>query len=661
MRYPEMVRKAAIGCILLAITMSLATGAASAQETLLIKKSAGLTGKMAYWFAAPDRSMTERRPLPLPGRDGIITLAVPAKYWTQDSRLKILDLQQHRLALLPVQSQGDRTVLGPTLLRNGDFTLGTEGWNTRAAGSARMETLDEFAPPDVKGMAARFRVSAADGAPEHLQVWQQELDLKEGEPYTLTFWARANRPRPLAAQVQAMDEETGAETGPLVGLNSHISLKKEWQKYVLVFTASRTQPNRERLVFLLGQTTGLIDLAGIQLQHGRTGTPPGPNILQNGNFVREGDGWYPVSRPGRVTTQLAFPAREEVAPPPGAKSNVIRLTVSPAGRSLQEGGLYQAGCDLQENVAYTLSFWAKASRDRPLQVVMRSDRDDMRAVGMANTITVTEDWHRYSFLFLASRTVRSAGQLAFLAGDTEGTIDLADIALRPGIADTPWNENEARKPVVLSSTDFQFADLVRAPVTYLGRAVREATITLSSDGIDFGTQPLTAADNGAARFADVPLNKPLVFTVVHGKQKAVFNRTLPGGALRTVAALALPADWSQVPLLGAASARLASHPLLGAWESFGRQDTITGQEYQHFAFTFLPDESGTLETATLNKDTEAPTGPTKQETFHWNVAPGSHRITIGSNTYTWSLITLEQVKQLTLKGDNGKNYTLFRN
>ena len=43
------------------------------------------------------------------------------------------------------------------------------------------------------------------------------------------------------------------------------------------------------------------------------------------------------------------------------------------------------------------------------------------------------------------------------------------------------------------------------------------------------------------------------------------------------------------------------------------------------------------------------------------VVPGSHRITLGANSYTWQVTSVEQLKQLILKSAAGKSYTLFRN
>ena len=650
-----------VGALAAALLLAVPFRAASQENTVRIQKAAGLSARMVYWFARPDRAASERHPLPAPDRNGVISLGVPAAYWSSESSLKVLDLGQRRIARIAVQSRGERGVLGGSLLRTGDFTLGSEGWKVTVENTGRAETGDEFPPAGVPGMAARIRVLTAAGVPEHVAFVQQDLDLKEGEPYTLSFWARADTPRPITVQSQCVEGEGPAQTTTIVGLDTRLRLTKEWRKFTLVFTASHTQPDRERIAFLLGAATGAVDIAGARLQHGRIGRAPGPSVLANGDFSREGDGWFPVATGGQPKVQLAFPAREDIAPPTGASGKVVRLTVLPIGKGADATGLCQAGCDLRDNTAYTVSFWGKASKDRSLQVVVRADRDDSRALAMANTVTVTEDWRHFSFIFVASQTVRNGAQLELLAGDQEGTIDLADVALQPGIGDSSWNETDAQKPSALTAADFQYADIVRAPVTYRGRGVRDVVVSLSADGVEYGRHQLKPSDNGVARFADAPLNKPLVFAVTRGTARATFTRSLGVGPSRIVPALALPASWSQVAVLGQPSARLVAHPLLGAWETFVTQDTLIGQEFQHSTFTFLADETGALETTSLNKETEAPTGAPRQETFRWNVAPGSHRITLGTNTYTWQITNVEQLKQLTLKSDTGKTYTLFRN
>ena len=284
--------------------------------------------------------------------------------------------------------------------------------------------------------------------------------------------------------------------------------------------------------------------------------------------------------------------------------------------------------------------------------------EDYHPVGMFTSLLLTENWRRYSLIFTASGAIKDSSKIEFQIGGAVGTVDIAGVSLRPGVGDSPVLDTEA-KIVNLTAGSFDRVDVLQVPVSYRGKSVRNVAVTLSCDGEQVGKYWLQPSDYGSARFKAVPIGKPLVINVTSGIQKAEFVRTLVGG--QRLDALLLPDAWSKMQIFARVSPKLASHPLLGAWESYASLETVIGQEFQHLAFTFQPDETGSLEMATVSKETEMPTGPPKMESFRWNVAPGTHRITIGTNVYTWEMATSDQIKQLTLKGVNGRNYTLFRN
>src|SRR5690242_10231317 len=87
-------------------------------------------------------------------------------------------------------------VPGPNLFDNPNFAHGLQSWKLEivAPAAAVIDGLPETAaPPRAASRVARINVSATSSEKWHAQFYQTGLDLMEGEPYTLAFWARAER------------------------------------------------------------------------------------------------------------------------------------------------------------------------------------------------------------------------------------------------------------------------------------------------------------------------------------------------------------------------------------------------------------------------------------------------------------------------------------
>jgi hypothetical protein len=167
---------------------------------------------------------------------------------------------------------------GPNRLLNPDFSLGAEHWtleaNTQPA-AAKLELPDSVIPPEgVPGKSLRIDVTSLGSQNWNIQLNQPGLDLTDAEPYTVSFWAKADRARKIGVY-------TSTERGDYhnVGLNERPDLSREWRRYAFAFAASRTEKGRNRLTFVLGDSLGSVDLAGIVLRPGsETQFPAGASL-----------------------------------------------------------------------------------------------------------------------------------------------------------------------------------------------------------------------------------------------------------------------------------------------------------------------------------------------------------------------------------------------
>jgi hypothetical protein len=169
---------------------------------------------------------------------------------------------------------------GRNLLQNADFTDGTKHWIMEQHQGAKGELqVAGSAPKGAAGKVLRVAIDRLGDASWHLQLNQAGLDLTEGQPYTVTFHARADRPQ--AVHVGASLDQADWHG---VGLGETVKLGREWKASRLVFTATRTRKDHNRLVFGLGQSLGTVELAGLALRPGVADLIPKGASLEAGSI-----------------------------------------------------------------------------------------------------------------------------------------------------------------------------------------------------------------------------------------------------------------------------------------------------------------------------------------------------------------------------------------
>jgi len=103
------------------------------------------------------------------------------------------------------------------------------------------------------GDALKIATYGSDGTNWHVQAYQSGIALAEGQTYTLTFDAKANRTLDVPLSVQNQ-----ANYSP-VGLNATIHLAPSWQHISYTFKAQNLQGQLCRLpVFLIGAQNAII-------------------------------------------------------------------------------------------------------------------------------------------------------------------------------------------------------------------------------------------------------------------------------------------------------------------------------------------------------------------------------------------------------------------
>ena len=292
-----------------------------------------------------------------------------------------------------------------------------------------------------------------------------------------------------------------------------------------------------------------------------------PNLLRNADF-RAGTGQWTLENshpPARSEMQVL----DNPGLPSGVSGRAIRCTVTGIGAESWQTQVFQEGVNFLEGTPYTVSFWAKADHTRGLDVYTSIDVKDWHNAGLIQHAALTTNWKRYVFAFLPLHSQANHNRMTFSLGESLGTIDLAGIAVRAGVDMEAIRGGHAAITNV-SAGDFQFAQSVRVPLTYRNQPVTDVSVTLrDQDNTVLGKCYLQAADNGAARFSNVPFNNNLKFSVSAGSQSAEFTRIVEPDKPDTVDSIELPTAWRDVKAAPqpveppAVAAKIADEPQAG--------------------------------------------------------------------------------------------------
>jgi hypothetical protein len=156
---------------------------------------------------------------------------------------------------------------GEEMLANADLRKGTDRWVLeRHEGAKASLTVSDDRPPKAPASvnrSLRVEVTRPSTMSWHLQVSQPGLKVRANRPYTLSFWARADRPLTLGALV-AQAHEPWKD----LGLSTEVKLDTTWKQVRLAFSPSKSDDNARLLFGNLARQKAAVWLAGASLRPG---------------------------------------------------------------------------------------------------------------------------------------------------------------------------------------------------------------------------------------------------------------------------------------------------------------------------------------------------------------------------------------------------------
>ncbi len=155
--------------------------------------------------------------------------------------------------------------LGNEMVTNGSYTNGLNGWFLEQhAGAAASVTRTTDAPSGYT-YSARIQVTQRGSQGWHVQWAQPGLTVQGGRIYTLSFWAKANTSRTIAAVV-GMAHEPWEGLGPWYD----VPLTTQWKRFEFTFVATQNDTNARVLFSGMGTQTGTYWFTGVSLRPGGT-------------------------------------------------------------------------------------------------------------------------------------------------------------------------------------------------------------------------------------------------------------------------------------------------------------------------------------------------------------------------------------------------------
>ena len=109
------------------------------------------------------------------------------------------------------------------------------------------------------------------------QMNRDGLDLQDGHPYTLSFWARADLRRTIS--VNLWQDQPPSRFG---GFTGYANLTPDWQKFTFTFRPTNPDPNHSRLSWNFGNLAGQVQLGELELFQGGRIAAPSDWTLANG-------------------------------------------------------------------------------------------------------------------------------------------------------------------------------------------------------------------------------------------------------------------------------------------------------------------------------------------------------------------------------------------
>lgn len=235
-----------------------------------------------------------------------------------------------------------------------------------------------------------------------IQLMCSEFAIVQDRWYTLTFEARAKRPRRIGYHISMVHPPWNG-----MGFGGTVDVGTEWKEYEAEFQA-RTGDEKTGVFFPIGGSLTGLEVRNVQLVE-RLEADPRAKIWQ-----------LSASRHSRA--RMEFPKDDPQA---------MRMEIERKGRSQWNIIATINGGPVKIYKKYALRFRAKADEDdRPIGFLVTQSYDPFNNLGLYEDIELTNEWEEQRFEFSSTGNDENV-RIAFLVGDSTVPVELADVRIEP--------------------------------------------------------------------------------------------------------------------------------------------------------------------------------------------------------------------------------------
>jgi hypothetical protein len=155
-------------------------------------------------------------------------------------------------------------------------------------------------------------------------------------------------------------------------------------------------------------------------------TPAGAEMLVNGSFTAATVAPWLLEQ-----HETAVAAASITSDGPNSQKS-IRIDISAVSSAGWHVQLGQGGLRLDTNKAYTLSFWAKASAGRTINVAVSQAHDPWANLGFSSSISLTTSWQQFTDTITVSAADTNGRVIFSNMGLQTGSVWISGVSLKPG-------------------------------------------------------------------------------------------------------------------------------------------------------------------------------------------------------------------------------------
>lgn len=304
--------------------------------------------------------------------------------------------------------------LSRELVLNGGFDNGDMGgWTLFKKDWDDSDPVKDTVASAVSG-GLEVSLGGTGDEPWNVQVKQPAMKLEKGKTYRLSFTARSSQEREILALVQ---HDGTNDNNWSTYLEQTVRLSGEDARYEYIFTVGNDELSAV-LQFSLGKiseilgahTVDLDNISLLRINPVLAGLPYGENLLPNGDFSSGIAGWSTYSTD---SGQLSILSKDES----------LQIDVASVGSNSWDRQVYYEGIAYNQGNRYTLTFKAKATAARGMNVSigwLDSANNYTWHSYTSKVIDLTTDEQIYTIEFNVDSDSTTIGRISFELGNIDG-------------------------------------------------------------------------------------------------------------------------------------------------------------------------------------------------------------------------------------------------